>query len=267
MTADAVKPAGTDLARAVDALEWHRADGEINELGVARLGPLLDPDQCGSLKALYPEDQHFRSTVDMARYRFGQGEYRYFNYPLPAMVDELRCALWPHLLPIARSFATRLDRPSPGPRTSISGSPGAMKGAKQSRPHCCCAMAPAIGTPCTGTSTASWCSRSRSSWGSIAPARTTRAASWWWLNNVLGPSLGPPPWASGSVRRCWSRPLTAPSPRPGVGQRHQFATGSAWCVAAAATPWGCFSTTPREPPGLQTGLGHLPQNAPPVQRR
>lgn len=108
-------PDDPDPFRAVDELDWNRAGREIDELGVGRLGPLLTADQCHRLKALYHADQHFRSTVDMARYRFGQGQYRYFAYPLPALVSQLRSALWPHLLPIARSFATRLDRPSEWP--------------------------------------------------------------------------------------------------------------------------------------------------------
>jgi hypothetical protein len=51
----------------------------------------------------------------MARHRFGEGQYRYFAHPLPAVVAELRAAFWPHLLPIARSWAARLDRPAPWP--------------------------------------------------------------------------------------------------------------------------------------------------------
>ena len=53
----------------------------------------------------------------MARYRFGEGEYRYFDHPLPDLVTELRAAFWPHLLPIAREWATKLGRPAPWPDT------------------------------------------------------------------------------------------------------------------------------------------------------
>ncbi|MFN0025846.1 MAG: 2OG-Fe(II) oxygenase [Acidimicrobiales bacterium] len=100
---------------AVGELDWANAAGELDEVGVARLGPLLSPAQCEGLKGLYPDDGRFRSTVDMAQHRFGQGQYRYFDYPLPDLVEQLRRALWPHLLPLARSFAARLDRPSPWP--------------------------------------------------------------------------------------------------------------------------------------------------------
>src|SRR5438132_1662575 len=55
------------------------------------------------------------STGEMARYRFGQGQYRYFDQPLPKLVAELRAAFWPHLLPIARAWAGRLGQPAPWP--------------------------------------------------------------------------------------------------------------------------------------------------------
>ena len=51
----------------------------------------------------------------MERHRFGEGEYRYFDYPLPSIVAELRAAFWPHLLPVAREWAQRRDQPTPWP--------------------------------------------------------------------------------------------------------------------------------------------------------
>jgi hypothetical protein len=64
---------------------------------------------------LYDDEVRFRSTVDMARHRFGAGQYRYFAHPLPRLVADLRAAFWPHLLPIAREWAGRLARPTPWP--------------------------------------------------------------------------------------------------------------------------------------------------------
>ena len=66
---------------------------------------------------LYDRDEAFRSTVTMGRHRFGEGEYRYLAAPLPKAVDELRHALYPHLLPIARDWYTKLGRPTPWPDT------------------------------------------------------------------------------------------------------------------------------------------------------
>ena len=59
----------------------------------------------------------FRATIDMQRYRFGSGQYRYFDHPLPDLVTELREAFYPHLLPIVREWAEKLGRPAPWPDT------------------------------------------------------------------------------------------------------------------------------------------------------
>ena len=67
------------------------------------------------LTDLYDLDDRFRSTVDMARHRFGSGEYRYFDHPLPPEVVALRAALWPHLLRIARGWYDLLGWPAPWP--------------------------------------------------------------------------------------------------------------------------------------------------------
>jgi len=87
----------------------------MDELGVALGGPILSGAECRSLVELYDDDDRFRSTVDMARHRFGQGEYRYFAHPLPDLVTDLRAAFWPHLLPIAQAWAERRGQPSPWP--------------------------------------------------------------------------------------------------------------------------------------------------------
>jgi hypothetical protein len=89
--------------------------GALDAVGVAAAGPVLVPEECDRLRALYEQTARFRSTVDMARHRFGQGQYRYFAHPLPDEVTALRAAFWPHLLPIARAWAGRLRRPDPWP--------------------------------------------------------------------------------------------------------------------------------------------------------
>lgn len=99
----------------VDAVDWGDVRGDLDQLGVAGLGSLLEAAECRELVAMYNDDARFRSTVEMARYRYGQGEYRYLCYPLPDLVADLRAALWPHLLPIARSWAERRDQPAPWP--------------------------------------------------------------------------------------------------------------------------------------------------------
>ncbi|MEU6062904.1 2OG-Fe(II) oxygenase [Streptomyces sp. NPDC047097] len=79
--------------------------------GVALTPPLLTEDQCGELRALFDEAGRFRSTVVMARHRFGEGSYRYFDHPLPPLVRSLRTALYPPLARIANDWARRLKEP------------------------------------------------------------------------------------------------------------------------------------------------------------
>jgi len=90
----------------------------LDAQGWARLPRLLTARECTGLRALYPRDDLFRSTVDMARHGFGRGEYRYFAAPLPPLVSELRAALYGRLAVTAREWARRLGRdPNVYPQT------------------------------------------------------------------------------------------------------------------------------------------------------
>src|SRR3974390_1528038 len=99
--------------RRVDSLDWDLIVADLNEFGCAATPQLVTAGDAAELASLYHVDEAFRSTVDMGRHRFGRGEYRYFAYPLPEAVDELRHALYHHLLPIARDWYTKLGRPTP----------------------------------------------------------------------------------------------------------------------------------------------------------
>ena len=103
--------------RRVDRALWEAATGELDDLGYALLPRLLAASDAHELVKLYDRDEAFRSTVVMSRHRFGEGEYRYFANPLPEAVDDLRHALYPHLVPIARDWYSRLGRPTPWPDT------------------------------------------------------------------------------------------------------------------------------------------------------
>lgn len=107
----------TKLTACVGAADWTALTDEINEYGSAQTPQILDPEDCSSISALYDEPERFRSTIHMSRYRFGSGEYRYFQHPLPERVEELRQAFYPHLLPIARDWAEKLGRSAPWPET------------------------------------------------------------------------------------------------------------------------------------------------------
>ena len=97
----------------VEAADWDTIGGELDSYGCALIGPLLSADEAAGIAALYGDDSRFRSTVDMRRYRFGEGEYRYFAEPFPDAVVALKHALYPRLLPIARDWWTRLGRQVP----------------------------------------------------------------------------------------------------------------------------------------------------------
>jgi len=99
----------------VDALAWPAIVEELDSVGCALTGPMIGEADCSALIDLYDDGRRFRSTVDMARHRFGEGEYRYFAHPLPDAVVTLRDALWPHLLEVARTWYERLDRATPWP--------------------------------------------------------------------------------------------------------------------------------------------------------
>ena len=101
----------------VDGADWDAAAADMNEVGGALLGQLITPDECASLIDLYREDNRFRATIDMSRHRYGQGEYRYFARPYPQPIEELKQALYPRLLPIARDWWGKLRREAPWPDT------------------------------------------------------------------------------------------------------------------------------------------------------
>ncbi len=99
------------LTQTIAALDWPALAQNLDDLGYALTPRLLDAETCTALAALYAEDTRFRSTVTMARHGFGKGEYRYFAYPLPEIVQALRTALYPHLAAIANTWAERLSQP------------------------------------------------------------------------------------------------------------------------------------------------------------
>ncbi|WP_406012158.1 2OG-Fe(II) oxygenase [Streptomyces sp. NBC_00984] len=113
-TTHPTRTAGT-VRDLVDATDWTALTDELAAHGSAPTGRLLTPAQCREIAALYDETERFRSTVDMARHRFGSGQYRYFTHDLPEVVGELREAFYPHLLHIARDWSAKLGTSAPWP--------------------------------------------------------------------------------------------------------------------------------------------------------
>jgi hypothetical protein len=93
----------SDASR-VDRFDWNEIERDLDGQGCAVLKRLLSADECRALAALYPDDAHFRSRVVMARHGFGRGEYKYFNYPLPDPIAELRPRLYAHLAGVANRW-------------------------------------------------------------------------------------------------------------------------------------------------------------------
>jgi uncharacterized protein len=102
--------------RLVD-LDWQAIEQSLWDRGYAKTPPLLTPDQCHKVISLYSKDENFRSRTDMARYRFGVGEYKYFADPLPPLVQQLREQMYPLLAPIANRWMEALRIPEQYPPT------------------------------------------------------------------------------------------------------------------------------------------------------
>ena len=103
--------AAKSVAERVAAVNWVEIETHLKEAGFARLGALLWREECDSLRDLYIDTTRFRSRIDMARYRFGEGEYQYFAYPLPELVAVLREALYVRLADSANDWMEALGRP------------------------------------------------------------------------------------------------------------------------------------------------------------
>lgn len=88
----------------VSALDWGQITAALDSDGHAMVHALLAPEECQAVAALYMDDALFRSRVVMARHGYGRGEYSYFAYPLPGLVDGLRISLYPRLASLANRW-------------------------------------------------------------------------------------------------------------------------------------------------------------------
>ena len=107
--------AATIWQKRVDTADWDAITAEVNDVGGALLPQLVTKTEAATIRSLYSDDDLFRATIEMSRYRFGEGEYRYFQRPYPEPIEQLKRALYPRLLPIARDWWRKLGRPAPWP--------------------------------------------------------------------------------------------------------------------------------------------------------
>src|SRR5262249_7281718 len=126
-------PGASDVAARVAALDWKAIEASLWEWGYARTPPLLTPVECAGLIALYPDDARFRSRIDMARYRFGLGEYKYFTHPLPPLLAAPREPAYPPLAAIANRWQEALGQRTRYP-TDLAGMLARCRKAGQTRP-------------------------------------------------------------------------------------------------------------------------------------
>jgi hypothetical protein len=105
------QPPSEAVADRVGGMDWARAESDLDAQGWAVLPKLLRAEECESVAGLYDEEPLFRSRIVMARHGFGQGEYKYFAYPLPPLVAELRQTLYPRLAPIANRWHEAMGLP------------------------------------------------------------------------------------------------------------------------------------------------------------
>jgi len=99
------------IAERVDEVPWADLSSHIDSDGCAVMPAILSPAECQTIAGLYDDDRHFRSRVVMARHGFGRGEYKYFDYPLPAIIGDLRTALYARLASLANSWNERMGIP------------------------------------------------------------------------------------------------------------------------------------------------------------
>lgn len=92
----------------INRLDRNIITNDLNAFGNAKISGLLTQEECADLKSLYSKEHSFRSHIHMARHGFGKGEYKYFSYPLPKIVAELRSQFYPLVVPIANEWHKRM---------------------------------------------------------------------------------------------------------------------------------------------------------------
>jgi hypothetical protein len=105
------------IKQRIAQLNWEELEQSLSAFGYAHTLPVLSAEECADLVQLYSDDSLFRSRVEMARFRFGEGDYKYFAAPLPLIVQELRAAFYSHVAPIANRWVERLGDKQRFPET------------------------------------------------------------------------------------------------------------------------------------------------------
>lgn len=107
-----------EMVKPVASLDWTAIHATLDAQSYAYIPDLLDREECRHIAGMHEApDTRFRSTINMARYNFGRGEYKYFDYPLPDIIAHLRSSFYPHLAAIANDWARHLGSDEHWPKT------------------------------------------------------------------------------------------------------------------------------------------------------
>lgn len=98
-----------DIISKLENTDWESITENMHQNGYAVIPDFLSEEQCETLKAAYNNPDSYRKTVVMERHRFGLGEYKYFHYPLPDLIEQIRTGIYPKLAPIANSWFKALN--------------------------------------------------------------------------------------------------------------------------------------------------------------
>lgn len=99
----------THVKEHLSDIDWITASAELNEKGYALAKNILPTAECDELIKNYDNASLYRKTINMERYRFGQGEYKYFDYPLPSLIQQIREGIYPHLATVANGWMNMLN--------------------------------------------------------------------------------------------------------------------------------------------------------------
>src|SRR6201996_4326517 len=97
------------MQQQIEQLDWDTISNQLNDHGYALVNKVLTDTECDDLVQHYDDNKLYRKTISMERYRFGLGEYKYFNYPLPGIIEQLRQNVYPKLAPIANNWMKALN--------------------------------------------------------------------------------------------------------------------------------------------------------------
>jgi hypothetical protein len=101
----------------INSLDWKAIRGELHDNGFVQVSGVLNAEECAVLREAYKDPGRYRKTIQMERYRFGRGEYKYFGYPLPDLISTLRSTVYEQIAPVANEWMSELQLDSRFPAT------------------------------------------------------------------------------------------------------------------------------------------------------